>query len=98
MSSLNCVSGTILLHRTGTAAQIRHHVSTAFATADGTDGRGGPVGNQPSGTLMLTQTLVSAGIGAQAHPVLVCVMGCRRARVEEGDACMSHKTFARPRF
>lgn len=48
-------------------------MSAAFATVDGTDGRGGgPVGNQPAGTLMLTQTLASAGIGAQVHPVLVC--------------------------
>lgn len=79
MSKTKCVVVLIMIasfYRTGTAAQIRHHVSTAFASVDGPDGRGGPVGNQAPNTLMLTQTLVSAGIGAQVHPTLVCKLHC----------------------
>lgn len=61
-------------HRTGTAAQIRHHVSTAFSSVDGLPEGRGPgafVGNQGPNALMLTQ-MESAGLGSQLHrPVLV---------------------------
>lgn len=62
----------LCFHRTGSAAQIRNQVSTAFSSVDGPDGKPTILpSNQASGTLMLTQSLISAGIGSRVHPVLV---------------------------
>lgn len=60
----------MLYCRTGTAAQIRSQVSTAFSSVDGALGRAVAFPTQGTGTLMLTQALTSAGIGS-ANPILV---------------------------
>lgn len=73
------VRDSYIINRTGSAAQIRHHVSAAFgiASSDGPDGRGGlgPMNlsaNQIVGSSILSTATVSVGIGAeQAYPVLV---------------------------
>ena len=66
------------LFRSGTAAQIRNQVSAAFSSAiDGPDSRAVAFpASQGTGALMLTQTMTSAGAGAQINPVLVNISLC----------------------